>query len=1265
MDENESSEAPEVYSIPSNLPFPVVGIGASAGGIVALRSFLQGMPKNSGMCFAVVMHLSPRHDSGIAAVLQKSTSMPVISVTGPTAVEKNHVYVISPRNELTMLDGLLRVQPAKRPRGSAIAIDVFLRSLADAHKERAFAIILSGSGSDGAIGLSRVKEQGGITLAQVPEDSEYPDMPLNAMATGKVDFVLPAADMPDKLMEIWRNARQIALPVDEEIPAIAQPDASPEAEQALRDILDLLRSRSGNDFHHYKRATVLRRIERRLQVNLLKDLPAYRDFLQSEASEAAALLDDMLISVTNFFRDRESFEALERSVMPELFTTQGQEPVRAWVPGCATGEEAYSIAMLLAEQGAESGRPHQYQVFASDIDERAIAIGRAGTYPASVATDIAPTRLRTHFSKNGEKYQISKIVREHVLFARHNVLRDPPFSRIDLISCRNLLIYLDRQVHERIFELFFFALRPGGFLFLGSSESADSGSRFFEIVDKRHRIFRARHSARVTRPMSALPSRFMPLPSPPSVPSLPSHATVRRPEQSSLAEMHQRALEHYSPPSVIVDREYNIVHLSDHVGKYLSHVGGEPSRRILAVVIPELRAELRTTLFQCAHTGKSVEAPRVRLERESRTIFVNMIARPFQDRDGGADYLLVLFEEVEDTLSTEIAVAQLGGRDEVIERLEEDLRRSNERLQTTIEQSETSNEELKASNEELQAINEELRSASEELETSKEELQSLNEELITVNVELKSKVDETAKINDDLQNLIVSADIATLFVDSALRIKRFTPRAVELFNLIPGDIGRCLLDITHRLDYPDLADDSRAAFEDLQLREREVHSIDGRSFQARVLPYRTAENRIDGAVLTFFDTTDLKVHSSQSGAAGGMKSTPVASSPVTVTDNTDLQLKDDFIAVVSHELKNPLNLISVNAEILSRASELRAAAGPRQAVASIRNAVRSQLKIIDDLLDMSRIRTGKLHLVLGPVDINEVVSAIGEIAQADAAASELDVSISSEVEIAIARGDRSRIEQIVWNLVSNAIKFTPPQGKVQVTVGRDEDFITIRVHDTGQGIDAKYLQRIFDMFGQAPGRALHGRSGLGIGLSLVRQIVHHHDGRIRAESEGLGRGSTFTVWLPQYESVGMESPHAPTSGSPPLADVRVLLVEDNADAAQAMQILLSMEGANVVVAESGETGLELLDKRRFDLVLSDIGMSGMDGYTFVKAIRSHPVHGALPVIALTGFTRETDIKKATESGYDAHVSKPVQMDALIPLLRRWAAKGSPANVAQA
>ncbi|MDB5801067.1 MAG: cheBR [Rhodocyclales bacterium] len=559
----------------SDLEFPVVGLGASAGGLQAVSDFLQHTPADTGMAFVVVLHLSPKHDSKSDEILQRVTRMPVLQVTEPVKIEANRVYVIAPNKHLSMDDGTLTLSPLERPRERHVAIDLFFRTLAHVHRERAICIILSGTGSDGAVGLTRVKERGGVALAQSPDEAEYDGMPASAIATGLIDFILPVADMPHKLIELWRNARSIELPgpVDPDL-RVDTPSStarSAAAEEALREIMVLLRSRTGHDFRHYKRATVLRRIERRLQVNALPDLPTYRSFLQANVDETPLLLKDMLISVTNFFRDREAFEALEREVIPAIFAKREPgEQVRAWIAGCATGEEAYSITMLLREEQTRHPEPPDIQVFATDIDTSAIAIGRSAAYPESIVTDVPPARLREFFSKEQSRYRIRKGLREKVLFAAHNILRDPPFSKLDLICCRNLMIYLDRSVQAEVLDMLYFALRPGGYLFLGTSESADAAGQQFSIVDKKNRIYRANPVSR-SRYVPTLPLGALGVANAPMLASAPENRYV------PYAELHQKLLEHYAPPSVLVAPDYDIVHVTDRAGDFLRYAAGVPS----------------------------------------------------------------------------------------------------------------------------------------------------------------------------------------------------------------------------------------------------------------------------------------------------------------------------------------------------------------------------------------------------------------------------------------------------------------------------------------------------------------------------------------------------------------------------------------------------------------------------------------------------------------------------------------------------------------
>ena len=1228
---------------PSHLDFPVVGIGASAGGLEAIRTLFQQMPGDSGMAFVVVLHLSPDHQSVADRIIQEATPMPVRQVTEPVPIERNHVYVISPANRLSTNDGYLRVTPANRRRGDHVAIDLFFRDLADVHKDHAFCVVLSGTGADGAVGLSRIKEQGGVTLVQTPDDAQYDSMPRAAIETGMVDLVLPAAEIPQKLLELWRTARQVKLPEieDDTLPPALGTRAgdAQAAEPLLEEILLQLRSATGHDFQHYKRATVLRRIERRLHVTGQTDLAGYLRYLEQHRDEATALLGDMLIGVTNFFRDREAFEALERHVLPPL-VSQGEDngEIRVWSAGCSTGEEAYSLAMLVSEQLALEQRATRVQVFATDLDERAIGIARSGTYSEAIVTDVPPSRLRQFFVKEDQHYRVRKEVREKVLFARHNLLSDPPFSQIDLIVCRNLLIYLDREVQQDILQMFHFALRSGGFLFLGTSESADVASELFAPVDKRNRIFRARDVSPVARSSG----RQLPGAELPSLTQDPQ-AKAKSGRKPSYAEVHYRALARRTPPSLIIDGDGNILHMSEGVGRYLQLAGGEPSRNLLNLVLPSLRLALRSTLFQARQGSEAVTSRPVDLGEGEHNHQVEITVQPYKDELSTSECLLVVFEERAPDPSLPLPGVIRQTDSMVLNNLERELQRTRLQLQETIEQSEVSSEELTASNEEMQAINEELRSASEELETSKEELQSINEELLTVNYELKNKVEETDKVNDYLSNLIASTDIATVFVDRNLHIRWFTPRATDLFNMLPVDTGRSLLDITHRLDYPRLADDARAVAKGETIIEREIGGEAGHWYLARLLPYRSSEQKIDGTVLTFIDIS--KNHAAEERVRLGEERL----SKQLAESQSSSHMKDEFFAVMSHELKHPLNLIQLNAEILRRLPTLKGIAAASKAVGTICDAVSSQARIIDDLLDVARIRTGKLKLKTEPLDLSAILRGIHAVVLGEQHPCSVRLELPADDLPLMIEGDATRLEQIIWNLLNNALKFSPSGGDIRLVLSHDEAHARLQVIDQGVGLSHDNLEHIFDLFSQAaPQLASHGREGLGIGLSLVRQLAEAHGGSVQASSPGLGKGCTFTVRLPLCDpglQLRSDAPEAFSEGR--LQGTTILLVDDSVEVLEVMQELLEMESAEVAAYNDPLKALEAAASGQYDVIISDIGMPVMDGHALIRALRGLAHLRHTPAIALTGYGAIADQYKSRQAGFDRHLNKPVGYDELV------------------
>ena len=826
----------------------VVGLGASAGGIQALQEFFAHVPVDSDIVYVVILHLSPEYDSKLAEVLQQTTDIPVMQVTEKVNVEINHVYIVPPNKHLVMEDGSITVSPNITTEDRRAPVDIFFRSLAESHGPRAVCVVLSGTGANGSMGLKRIKESGGAAFVQNPREAEFNEMPRNSISTSMVDEVLPVAEIPSRIINYKKNKDSIQIPTE--------PESRNETEQqALREIFAHLRLRTGHDFTNYKRPTLLRRIERRINIRNFPDITSYVHYLKDNHDEINALLKDLLISVTNFFRDKRAFDILEHDIINRITADKNsQHQVRIWVPGCATGEEAYSLAILCAEQLMGVIDAPKVQIFATDIDEDSIATARDGLYTINDAADVSPERLRRFFNKEGEAYRIRRELREMVLFANHNFIKDPPFSHLDLISCRNVMIYLNHVAQERALETFHFALNPGGYLFMGTSESVDGASDLFANFNRDAHLYQSREVNIKSYPV------------PESVPSLHiSHNITpttqhekKALERITYSDLHHRLVEEYAPPSIVVNEDYEIVHLSGSAGRYLSIGGGEISQNLLKLVKEELRLELRSALYQAVQRHVPVEARGLKVKIDNQIETLNIHVRPvLRQEDTARGFILVIFEPAmnHDGNNEEVVISP----DEPISRhLEEQLMRMKAELKSSIEQHEFQQEELKASNEELQAMNEELRSAAEELETSKEELQSINEELRTVNQELKVKIEEANISTNNLQNLINASNVGTLFLDKSFRVSLFTPAARIIFNLITSDYGRPLSDITNRLVEDNILADAELVLEKLNVIEREVSTREGQSYLMRILPYRTREDLISGLVITFYDITDRK-----------------------------------------------------------------------------------------------------------------------------------------------------------------------------------------------------------------------------------------------------------------------------------------------------------------------------------------------------------------------------------------------------------------------
>jgi len=845
---------------PRNRPqgLTVVGIGASAGGLTALNTFFDALSADTGMAFVVITHLHPTHESHMAELLQKHTEMPTHQVTTRTKVEADHVYVIPPNRSIIMTDTHLETAEFTEPRGQRSPIDSFFRSLAGEQRE-AIAVILSGGGTDGSVGIKDVKEQGGVIMVQHPNDAEYESMPLAAISTGLVDVVLPAGQLAEKLMEYVKHRPQ--LPHD-------PGQLTTEEAETFRRVLSHVHARTGQDFNQYKSSTILRRVERRMQLNGFTTLAAYLNFLRQNANEAQSIFNDILIGVTNFFRDHESWLALVQEVIPALYEMKEGGEIRVWSIGCATGEEAYGLAMLLFEAAAKQDIHPHFQIFASDLDERSLSRAREGIYPTAIEADVSPERLERFFLREGNHYRIKREIRDHVLFTNHNILRDPPFSHQDLIVCRNLLIYLQREVQDKVFDIFHYALNPGGYVFLGGSESLEYLPELYEVVDKTHRIYRARRLRGERSHIPALPLALrrgqQPIESPNLLPPQGHYAKG----VATFEEQHEKMLESHGAPSVIINESYMILHISETAGRYLRHPRGPLTGDVLKLVRPELQLELRTAIFQAFEKERSIVSNAVFVQFNGHPHRVVLAVRPHMELKGQGRSVekqaLILFLENELDESMEVTASPASQDTNpselnmLVARLQSENQHLREQLQVTIEEFDSSNEEMKASNEELQSINEEYRSATEELETSKEEMQSINEELQTVNNDMKLKLEELARAHQELENLMAATEIGMLFLDRELHIQRFTAGTNEVLNILPSDRGRPITHLTHKLKYSNFVEDAELVLRRLAPVEREVQAENDDWYALRFRPYRTAQDRIEGVVVTFINVTALK-----------------------------------------------------------------------------------------------------------------------------------------------------------------------------------------------------------------------------------------------------------------------------------------------------------------------------------------------------------------------------------------------------------------------
>ncbi|HUQ27276.1 MAG TPA: chemotaxis protein CheB [Usitatibacter sp.] len=1209
-----------------SLPFPIVAIGASAGGLEAINALLGAVDRDTGMAFVIVQHLLPTRESLLPEILARATTMRVQQVEDKMGVEPDCVYVIPPGKDLVLGEGMLQLAPRTEVRGQHRPIDMFMRSLAEEHGHKAIAIVLSGTAYDGSLGIQEVKAAGGITFAQ-DSTAEQASMPRSAVATGAVDLVLP----PDEIgRELSRIARHPYVH-----PGIEH--QANENDGAFQRVLGILRHATGVDFSGYKRNTIHRRIARRLLLHKLNGMQDYVRYLQANEREADALFNDLLINVTSFFRNPEAYEALKTTVFPQL--TQGRarhEVVRIWALGCSTGEEAYSLAMTFTEYAEATNQRVPLQIFATDLNGGGIEKARTGIYTKGITQDVSPERLRRFFVEVDGNFRVTKPIRDMCVFARQNILSDPPFSKLDLVACRNMLIYLEPGLQQRVFPTLHYSLRERGYLWLGGSETVGSHRDLFELLDARNKIYQKRPVARATgipltvardlRP--ATPPRAMPLP-----------AELFSPDAQR--DVDRVLLARYGPPAVVVDAQMEIVQFRGDTSPFLSPAPGRASMNLMKMLREGLTLAARSAMEKARREGQPVveKGLRVRASDGSwRDVTIEAIPLDhtimlvFEEPAANlqAQARRMLADAAEQTSHAGQDRSEGANADEIM-RLNRELAAMRDYLQSVIEQHEAANEELQSANEEVQSANEELQSVNEELETSKEEIQSTNEELITVNDELDNRNTELSAINNDLVNLIASVQIAIVIIGPDLRVRRFTPAAEKLFNLATGDVGRPLADIAFHLLTPDFERVVVDVMETVMPAEREVQDRSGRWYSLRVRPYRTLENRIDGAVILLVDIEVLK------------------RAEDTLRDIDRGRM--DFLAALAHELRNPLASVSNMARALHGDSD---PAVTEQAREIIERQSEVMVRMVDDLLDISRVTHGKIDLRTDPVDLSAVVRDVVEASAHERQRRRQELKLAPPSAPVYVRGDAVRLGQVVSNLLHNASKFTPEAGHIWVSVERDESkspTAIVRVRDDGIGIAAPLLSRIFDLFVQARTSGQHGNTGVGLGLTLARRLTEMHGGTIKAVSGGEGMGTEFVVSLPAIDA---SSPIATRRVKRPLRahgpSRRILIVDDNEDSAGSMQLLFRMAGHEVEMAHDGASASQAALRFKPHAVLLDIGLPDIDGYEVARQMRRMPELDSMLIVAVTGYGREEDVRRSRDAGIDVHMVKPFDADGLMELI---------------
>jgi two-component system CheB/CheR fusion protein len=1326
----------------------IVGIGASAGGLESLERLFTAIPPDTGMAFVVVQHLSPDFRSVMDELIARHSDMPVQLAEDGVAVEPNRIYLMPPRKEMMIRDRRLWLAD-KEPNTFSLPIDSFFRSLAQDVGSQSVAIVLSGSGSDGSRGIIDVKRAGGLVFAETPATAKFDSMPMAAAAAGVVDRVFSPGDIGRYLCGLTPTETALEPMILSEDPAM---DA----------VLRLIRDHFGIDFSVYKMTTVGRRIQRRVEMLMLGNLAEYVEHLHSDPDELHRVYQDLLIGVTQFFRDPDAFEALERDVIPSLVDQlKPDQELRIWVAGCATGEEAYSLAMLFWEAFKLRGRAPRIKILATDVHQRSLDYAGAGIYGEEQLGHVSPDRLERFFTKRTSGYQVSQELRQLIVFARHNVLKDAPFTKMHFISCRNMLIYFQPPAQRTVLSLFHFGLISNGMLFLGASETPGALSDEFNTVSERWKMFRKRRDVHLLGQVR--------LPLQPSGSRKPIVELPRTPlTDPLLLALYDQMLDKFMPPALLLDENRMLIDAFGGAEKLLQLRPRRPSLSALDLMTDELRTVVAGAIQRAVKEGQAVSFSGVPLPSELGEKRGSIIVEPLTHQRTGARNILVTFRDLKDTPRVEGTQSPSMTMSEAsLERmstLETELQYTRETLQATIEELETSNEEMQATNEELVASNEELQSTN-------EELHSVNEELYTVNAEYQQKIAELKELNADMTHLLEGTDVGTVFLDRDLRIRRFTSRIASVFRFQQHDIGRRISDFSHNIERPQLMDEIDQARTRGLLVEAEVRDTAGTPYFLRILPYRVSPRTaaqvgydptaIDGVVLTLTDMTALdkartKVeqlsalvewsndaifsltldgtittwnrgaerlygHTSEDAIGrsatlllrpggepelagfvgqlergeridhadtlcrhqdGSLRDISASIAPIynrnrlagiavcardiskitlaqraleveqrkvrTLLAESEQQAhrRDEFLAMLSHELRNPLAAVLTATNAMVEHDEKLELRKKCQAV--IERQATHMKRLLDDLLDVSRITSNKFEIAGDDLDLREALAtAIEATAHAyQANAMKLEAEIP-ERPLPV-RGDVRRLAQVFVNLLSNAATYSPSGTLVKLIVTTPDERIRIAVRDQGEGIAPDLQPRIFDLFVQSEQKLDRPRGGLGVGLSLVKMIVQLHGGEIEVRSRGKGTGTEFVIHLPLGRLTTMRLSHAGVPGGA----CKIVLVDDQDDAREMLRVLFEARNHVVFETADGAGAVQLISHERPDIAFIDIGLPVMNGFEVAQRIRRLPELQGVMLVALSGYGNKTDVDAALAAGFDDHITKPAEFKKLEEILAR-------------